>query len=178
MIVGHLRAPDTLAARFDALIQALDACTSVSETLAVVSEALDRVGLLRGGRPWSTAMRFLRILLGRRLCRAMTLPADGFGNLRDKLTDQQVDLLTSADTEYPASVQLMGLYQSKGREADAIVVVLRGNDYYGREREPMPNGSKLYVVLTRARKKTIILTIGRELSSLIYPLAMLGESGA
>ena len=83
------------------------------------------------------------------------------------------------DADDPALVQLMGLYQSKGREADATIVVLRGNDYYGREHEPMPNGSKLlYVVLTRARKKTIILTFGRELSSLIYPLAMLGESGA
>ena len=179
MIVGQLSAPDTLAARLEGLIEALDACASVSETLAVVSEALDRVGLLRGGRPWSTAIRFLRTLLGPRLCRATTLPADGFGNLRDKLTDQQVDLLTSMDADDPASVQLMGLYQSKGREADATIVVLRGNDYYGREREPMPNGSKLlYVVLTRARKKTIILTFGRELSSLIYPLAMLGESGA
>jgi DNA helicase-2/ATP-dependent DNA helicase PcrA len=179
MIVGQLTMADTLAARLDTLIEALDACTSVSETLAVVSEAPDRVGLLRGGRPWSTAARILRTLLGPRLCRATTLPAGGFGNLRDKLTDQQVDLLTSVDADDPASVQLMGLYQSKGREADATIVVLRGNDYYGQEHEPMPNGSKLlYVVLTRARKKTIILTFGRELSSLIYPLAMLGESGA
>jgi len=178
MVVGQLSAPDTLTARLDALIGALDACTSVSETLVVVSEALDRVGLLRGGRPWSSAIRILRAKLGPRLCRATALPADGFGDLRDKLTDQQAELLTSVDADDPASVQLMGLYQSKGREADATIVVLRGNDYYGREREPMPNGSKLlYVVLTRARKKTVILTFGRELSPLVYPLAVLGESG-
>jgi hypothetical protein len=40
----------------------------------------------------------------------------------------------------PADVQLMGLCQSKGREADATIVVLRGNDYFGKESEPMPVG--------------------------------------
>lgn len=115
------------------------------------------MGLVRGGRPWSTAARLLRTLLGPRVCRATTLPAEGFGSVREKLTDRQVDLLTSVDADDPASVQLMGLYQSKGREADATIVVLRGNDYYGPEAEPMPNGSKLlYMVLTRARKKTIM----------------------
>ena len=70
----------------------------------------------------------------------------------------------------------MGLYQSKGREADATIVVLRGNDYFGQEAEPMPNGSKLlYVVLTRARRKTVVLTLGSTLPSLIYPIALLAE---
>lgn len=177
MIAGQLGAPATLVARLDALVEALGVCTSVSETLEIVSEALDHLGLVRGGRPWSTATRLLRTLLGPRLCRATTLPAAGFGDLREKLTKQQVELLTNVDADNPASVQLMGLYQSKGREADATIVILRGNDYYGKEAEPMPNGSKLlYVVLTRARKKTVILTFGRELSSLINPLAMLGRS--
>lgn len=70
----------------------------------------------------------------------------------------------------------MGLYQSKGREADATVVVLRASDYYGKEHEPMSAGSKLlYVVLTRARMKTIVLTLGMELPPLIYPLAALAS---
>lgn len=64
----------------------------------------------------------------------------------------------------PADVQLMGLCQSKGREADATIVVLRGNDYFGKESEPMPVGSKLlYVVLTRGRTETIVLTLGSTL---------------
>ncbi|WP_298210750.1 UvrD-helicase domain-containing protein [Ferrimicrobium sp.] len=178
MIVGQLAAPDTLITRLDALNEALVVCTSVSDTFEIVSGAFDRLGLVRGRRPWLTAVRLLRTLLGPRLYRATMLPADGFGSLREKLTNQQVDLLTNGAADDPAPVQLMGLYQSKGREADATIVVLRENDYYGRETEPMPNGSKLlYVVLTRARKKTIILTFGRQLSPLIRPLAMLGRSG-
>jgi DNA helicase-2/ATP-dependent DNA helicase PcrA len=67
----------------------------------------------------------------------------------------------------------MGLCQSKGRETDATIVVLRRNDYYGPESEPMPVGSRLlYVVLTRARRKTIVLTLGSPLPPLIYPLSL------
>jgi DNA helicase-2/ATP-dependent DNA helicase PcrA len=70
----------------------------------------------------------------------------------------------------------MGLYQSKGREADATVVVFRGNDFYGNEAEPMPVGSRLlYVVLTRARRKTIVLTLGSTLRPLVDPLAALSS---
>jgi DNA helicase II / ATP-dependent DNA helicase PcrA len=43
----------------------------------------------------------------------------------------------------------MGLYQNKGREADASVVVLRSNDFYGKEKSPFAAGSRpLDVVLT------------------------------
>jgi hypothetical protein len=52
--------------------------------------------------------------------------------------------------------------RSACREADATIVVLRGNDYFGKESEPMPVGWRLlYVVLTRARTKTIVLTWAR-----------------
>ena len=71
----------------------------------------------------------------------------------------------------------MGLYQTKGREADATVVVLRSNDFYGTERAPFPVGSRLlYVVLTRARHKTIVLLFGHEPPALIAPLAQLAAS--
>lgn len=174
MIVGQVWASETLTTRLDARIEALKACASMSETLDIVESIPDRLGLVRGERSWSTATRLLRTLLGPRLCRAITLPANGFSNLRDEITDQQVNLLSSVDADNAAPVQLMGLYQSKGREADATIVVLRGNDYYGSEPEPMQNGSKLlYVVLTRARKKTVILTFGEPLPSLVQPLTAL-----
>jgi DNA helicase-2/ATP-dependent DNA helicase PcrA len=70
----------------------------------------------------------------------------------------------------------MGLYQTKGREADATVVVLRSNDFYGTEPYPFPVGSRLlYVVLTRARNKTIMLLFGGGLPELIAPLAKLAS---
>ena len=71
----------------------------------------------------------------------------------------------------------MGLYQTKGREADATVVVLRSGDFYGTERPPFPVGSRLlYVVLTRARHRTIVLLFGGGLPALVAPLANLAPA--
>jgi DNA helicase-2/ATP-dependent DNA helicase PcrA len=80
------------------------------------------------------------------------IPTEGFEFFTERLTDHQVSLLTYSETDDATEVQLMDLYQLKGRrEADATIVVLRGNDYFGKEGEPVPVGSKLlYVVLTRA----------------------------
>lgn len=137
----------------------------------------DGIGLTRGGHAWARSTGILRTLLGPRLCRTATFPPGGFDFLQERLTDEQVSLLTYSGAGDLAKVQLMGLYQSKGREADATIVILRGNDYYGKEPEPMPVGSRLlYVVLTRARRKTVVLTLGLHLPRLIYPLATLAST--
>jgi len=177
MIAGHVNAPATLSARLQQLESSLASSTEIPQVLDIVAQVPDSIGLTRGGRTWTRSAVLLRALLGPRLCRTATFPLDGFDFIRDKLTDKQVSLLTYSDADDPADVQLMGLYQSKGREADATIVVLRGNDYFGNEPEPMPVGSKLlYVVLTRARTKTIVLTLGSPLPSLIYPLAVLSST--
>ena len=176
MIVGRAPAPTALTGRLDNLEGALAAVESVVEALRVISQVPDGIGLVRGDRAWASGFRLLRVLVGPRLCRATAMPNGCFDVFRDKLALEQVALLTSSDIGDAADIQLMGLYQSKGREADATIVVLRGNDYFGQEAEPMPNGSKLlYVVLTRARRKTVVLTLGSTLPPLIYPIALLAE---
>lgn len=174
MIAGHVTAPTTLQARLARLDSNLVLATNTSMVLDLITHVPQGIGLTRGGRAWERSATILRALLGPRLRRAAKFPTGGFEFLRAQLSDQQVSLLTSNDDDTSAAVQLMGLYQSKGREADATIVVLRGNDYFGSEAEPMPNGSKLlYVVLTRARTKTVVLTLGSRLPSLVGPLAEL-----
>lgn len=177
MIAGQVTTSAILRARLAQLDSRLRSAASIPEVLDVVAKVPDDIGLTRGGRPWARSTVILRTLLGPRLCRATTFPQSGFDFLRERVTDQQVSLLTSSDAEDPSDVQLMGLYQSKGREADATIIVLREKDYFGRESEPMPVGSKLlYVVLTRARKKTVVLTLGSTLPPLIHPLAVLSAT--
>jgi DNA helicase II / ATP-dependent DNA helicase PcrA len=177
MIAGQVATPVTLSARLSQLDSSLVAATSIPEILNLVTQVPNAIGLTRGVRAWARSAVILRAMLGPRLCRAATFPQGGFDFLRERVTDRQVSLLTYSDVDDPADIQLMGLYQSKGREADATIVVLRGNDYFGKESEPMPVGSKLlYVVLTRARTKTIVLTLGSTLPSLIYPLAVLSAN--
>jgi hypothetical protein len=56
------------------------------------------------------------------------------------------------------AVQLMNFSQTKGREADATVLVFDDDDYFGREREPFHEASRLlYVAMTRARKQVVVL---------------------
>lgn len=174
MIAGYITAPTTLQARLARLNSNLVLATNTSEVLGLIARVPKGIGLTRGERAWERSTIILRALLGPRIRRAAVFPTDGFDFLRAQLADQQVSLLTSNDNDTSVAVQLMGLYQSKGREADATIVVLRSNDYFGNEVEPMPNGSKLlYVVLTRARTKTVVLTLGSRLPSLIDPLAEL-----
>jgi DNA helicase II / ATP-dependent DNA helicase PcrA len=106
-----------------------------------------------------------------------TARVDGALALLDRAVSQQrASLLTYATDADPVPVQLMGLYQTKGREADATVVVLRSNDFYGTERPPFPVGSRLlYVVLTRARHKTLLLLFGHGFPTLVAPLAKLAS---
>ncbi|GGL42403.1 hypothetical protein GCM10012283_26280 [Phycicoccus endophyticus] len=83
--------------------------------------------------------------------------------------------LTEYASEPEGAIQLMNLHQTKGREADATVVVLRGNDFFGFEKtEPYQDGSRLlYVVFSRARKRVIVLTFGSGHSGLVAPFVRL-----
>jgi DNA helicase-2/ATP-dependent DNA helicase PcrA len=142
----------------------------------LASRAHQVLGLTRGERQWRRAARMLRPLAARSARHATR--ADAALTLLDRaVTQQRASLLTHATDADPVPVQLMGLYQTKGREADATVVVLRSNDFYGTERPPFPVGSRLlYVVLTRARHKTLLLLFGHGLPGrLVAPLANLAS---
>lgn len=126
---------------------------------------------VRGGRQWNRAARLLRPLVARAARRASSTSA-ALGLLDRAVTTQRAGLLTYAADAHPAPVQLMGFYQTKGRKADATVVVLRSNDFYSTEPALFPVGSRLlYVVFTRARQKTILF--GNEPPGLVAPLARL-----
>lgn len=60
----------------------------------------------------------------------------------------------------PHAVQLMNVFQTKGRESDATVVILREGDNMGYEGEPWASTSRLLSVFSRARHKIVILPVG------------------
>jgi DNA helicase II / ATP-dependent DNA helicase PcrA len=166
--------PATLARRLDQLrLELTDSDITAAADLA--GQAHGVLGLPRGERQWRRAARLLRPLVTRSARRATR--ADGALTLLDLAVSQQrASLLTYATDADPVPVQLIGLYQTKGRETDATVVVLRSNDFYGTERSPFPVGSRLlYVVLTRARHKTLVLLFGDGLPPLVAPLANLAS---
>ena len=66
---------------------------------------------------------------------------------------------TVASNAMPRRSASEGLvHQTKGREADATVLLLQPDEFHGYEPEPYPTGSRLlYVCLTRARERAHIV---------------------
>jgi DNA helicase-2/ATP-dependent DNA helicase PcrA len=78
--------------------------------------------------------------------------------ITQRVTAARVDSFTEIDAGDTAPVQVMNLHQTTGREADAIIIAFRNDDYHGTESEPFPTLSRLlYVILTRARNQVTLL---------------------
>jgi DNA helicase-2/ATP-dependent DNA helicase PcrA len=176
MILGVRPAPTSFDSRLDQLRAGLSG-SSLTAAADLADRAHRLLGLTRGERQWRRAAKLLRPLVSRSARRAARAGST-LALLDRAIAQQRAGLLTGAADADPVPVQLMGLYQTKGREADATVVVLRGNDFFGREAFPFPVGSRLlYVVLTRARHKTLLLLFGNVLPPLVAPLASLASAG-
>lgn len=173
---GGSMLPAALADRLDQLRTDLSDA-ELTAAVGLAGRAYEMLGFTRGERQWSRAITLLRPLV-HRSARQTTKTAGALALLDQAIRRQRAGLLTfAADDADQVPVQLMGLYQTKGREADATVVVLRSDDFFGTERYPFPVGSRLlYVVLTRARRKTLLLLVGNDLPPLIAPLADLADS--
>lgn len=168
-----------LEQRLMQLSVALASCGSLREALMIAAGAFEFLDLNRGHVAWSTGSTLLTNMISPRALAATGMPSDGLGHLRASIDSHHLSLLTHTSDSIGVPVQVMGLYQSKGREVDASIVILRQGDYFGREPEPMPDGSRLlYVVLTRARRKTLILTVGSSLPPLVAPLDRLRSRAA
>lgn len=170
MFWGRLSMPDALDRRLTELRDALLA-DDIGQAVEHAATAHTTLGLTRGESHWHNAAELLQPLAGRYLRRHPD-PAEAIEHLAAGIAKHRTGMLTHSVGEPAAAVQLMGLYQTKGREADATIVVLRSNDFYGNERrEPFDTGSKLlYVVLSRARHKTVVLLFGDQPQPLVAPL--------
>ncbi|WP_168429245.1 UvrD-helicase domain-containing protein [Microbacterium sp. K24] len=174
MVAGLRPRPASLTERLDSLGVELGSVGSLREGFRIASAAYDFIGLKRGASAWQTAARLMSSLLGPRALSVQGLPVAGVRPLRSAIDQEHLSLLTYDRAQPAAEVELMGLYQTKGREVDAAIVLLRSTDWYGREREPMSDGSKLlYVLMTRARKKTVVLSLGDVTQPLVLPLVSL-----
>lgn len=128
------------------------ATTRDFERLAdVIAGAYAKLGTHRGQRTWTEAGRRTRAAL-RLLTRGEPLSA-----VEEDLDRARHRALLGDSGLRPHPVQVMNLHQTKGREADATLLLLQPGEYHGNERPPYPKLSRLlYVVLTRARERAHI----------------------
>jgi DNA helicase-2/ATP-dependent DNA helicase PcrA len=166
-----------LQSRLLELRTALEGAT-VDGALGLIADAHVSLGLPSKSSAWHDASTLIRTMharavkqLGRRA------PAQAFAQLISASAREATYTALTESVVKPRDIQLMNLYQTKGREADATVVVLREGDWLGEEGEPWPDASRLlYVVFSRARQRIVVLPVGAELHPAVKPLGRLATS--
>ncbi|MBA4020911.1 MAG: hypothetical protein C0482_00955 [Gordonia sp.] len=125
----------------------------VDAILSVLRSMHDRLGFPRGRETWILANRQLK-----RASRCLQV-GNGFDSLTAEVARLRAEELVGIATGRSKPVQVMNLHQTKGREADATVLVLQNDEYHGSEKtEPFAVGSRLlYVCMTRARERAHII---------------------
>lgn len=160
-----------LAGKLEELRGSLEGA-SLEEVLSIAATAHSQIGLPSKANAWRQASGLLRPMAARarRNLRHRSVGA----LLATEAERTAAGLLTDINEDSPGQVQLLNLHQTKGREADATVVVLRSTDFFGRERPPYVNTSRLlYVVFSRARRRVVLTLVGEELPQQVAPLARL-----
>lgn len=162
----------SLQGRLSALREQLSSAASIRDAMAISGSAHNTLGLPQKSAAWLQATTLLAVMHAR---------AARTSSIRDDHQMVAVICAEAREASYAAltdsaldsrEVQLMNLYQTKGREADATVVVLREGDFMGYESEPFPTTSRLlYVVFSRAREKIVVLFIGDKFHPAVAPLA-------
>lgn len=162
--------PRTLQARL-ADVQASLKGESLDCAAQIAELAHSDIGLLSKARAWKHAAKLL-VPISARAKRTRDEKGSVLALARE--AEQAASGLLTDVTDDPGDVQLMNLHQTKGREADATIVVLRSTDFFGNEQPPYVNTSRLlYVVFSRARHRIVLLLIGRGHPPQVAPLTRL-----
>ena len=145
-------AADTLAERLGEICLALRNAPDLTAAAQVAAQSWPSLSRT-GERAWKRASAEAMLLVP--LCARLEDPVRA---ITQRVTAARVDSFTEIDAGDTAPVQVMNLHQTKGREADAVIIAFRNDDYHGTEGEPFPALSRLlYVVLTRARNQVTLL---------------------
>lgn len=164
----------TLQLRLLELQRSLDGVT-IAAAFSAITWAHSFIGLPSKSAAWQDASTLMAKIHARAVRRFG--PGGGVLDLTKAIVGEAREATYTALTESVARsrpVQLMNLYQTKGREADATVVVLRQGDYLGDGGAPWAEASRLlYVVFSRARKQIVIVPVGDDLHPAVRPLSQL-----
>lgn len=161
----------TLQARLTDIERSLRGA-SLDGAAQIAGLAHSDIGLPSKARAWKHAAKLLVPMIAR--AKRARDARGGVLALTREAERVASGLLTDV-TDDPGDVQLMNLHQTKGREADATIVVLRATDFFGKhEQPPYVNTSRLlYVVFSRARHRVVLLLVGRGHPPQVAPLTRL-----
>lgn len=162
--------PEQVDNRVKALLLALrdGAAEGVADVISVATQSWPRLTVTAGYQAWERGAAHFG-----RLSRSATRPGGEITvpQLVAAVDAARAEALIEQDWSIGGRVSLMNFHQTKGREADVVLHVFRGDDYFGPEAEPFPQNSRLMnVAITRARSK-VVLILPPEPHPLVAPFA-------
>jgi DNA helicase-2/ATP-dependent DNA helicase PcrA len=128
------------------------------DVLPVATTAWPGLGVTRGTRPWRRASIDFVAMTRRFL--DLPLTDASINQLLIAAARRRSGVLVDFDSVQESPVQLMNFHQTKGREADAVLLVYRDGDYLagGRDSEPFDESSRvLFVAVSRARLTVTVI---------------------
>ena len=132
---------------------------NIERLVATACGAWEQLGIIGGSRPWRLAsLRFAAS--ARRLSRRDREPQELVLQLIQHAERDRAAVLVGDDFVDHHPVQIMNFHQTKGREADQVILLYRSGDYLADRRtaEPFADASRvLYVALTRARQRVVVM---------------------
>ena len=163
--------PEVLEKRIEALQAAAAEAgkSSLQRVAEIAAAAWATLGITDSEAPWNRAGTSFQALARQ----STRHPAAQTSNLGRAITQLRLGAMFESQRRRLPVVQLMNLHQTKGREADSVIIVSGDDDFHGYETEPFVDASRLlYVVLTRARKE-LTLIFGNNPHPLVAPIASL-----
>ncbi len=129
---------------------------TMEDLVTLATESWFRIAINAGRRVWRrAAVHFLRLA---RALFSEPVTTASVELLVSELDAAYREALIDANFSERASVKLMGFHQTKGRESDTVIHVFQNGDYFGREREPFEELSRLMnVAFSRARKNVVVI---------------------
>jgi DNA helicase-2/ATP-dependent DNA helicase PcrA len=162
MLLAHdHELPSVFEMRLNAVLDELEAAATggISAVANVAANAWERLAVTAGGLPWRRAaygyLAAVRSVEARRLA-----ADDALAQLEAEVHLLRSGALVTDGGPRTRLTTLMNFHQTKGREADAVVLVYRDGDYLADQAatEPFTTSSRvLYVALTRARKAVTVI---------------------
>ncbi len=177
-LTGSTALPTAVRRRLNDAQQALQQAAEdgVEQLVNAAMNLWPNLGIGVANRPWNQAARTFGALVRQAQRRARGTDAF-FTEMARSVSDQRTEMLFEGDSAIGKSIQLMNFYQTKGREADVVILVYRDADWFGHEREPfLTNSRLLYVSLTRARQRNVVI-LPPTPHPLVAPFAELRRSG-
>lgn len=147
--------PGELDIRLNRLQLGLEAANDIPAAVSLSVNSWPDLGFTTGRRAWRRASRTFGALAGR----ALMDKVDPLGRLSRSIEAIRNASFVELDAGDTGAVQLMNFSQTKGREADAVILSYGSDDWYGpRAVEPYDEASRLlYVSMTRARDLVLVM---------------------